>query len=92
MDTIATKTADLVFAAATVHVSWKRTNLGLTTEITHGSYTWTVLLPVTAGSEPAKARITGRDGFGGSEVLDVEATWGQTMAVTDAAMGALRTV
>jgi hypothetical protein len=85
-------TAELVFSIAAARGSWKRTNLGATAEVTYGSYTWTVLVPAASGSDPVKARIVGRDGFGGSEFLDVEATWGQTMDVTDAAMSALRTV
>jgi hypothetical protein len=81
-------TAELVFAAAAERATWKRTNLGLTGEVTHDSYTWTVVIPTD--TEPAKARITGRSGFGGGEVLDVEATWAQTVGIADAAMGALR--
>ena len=76
-----------VFAAAAIATGWTRTNLGPRTNVTHGTYTWTVQLPA-AGQ--GKARITGRDGYGGAEFTQVEATWGQTAAIVDAAMAALR--
>lgn len=77
-----------VFATAGNATAWTRTNLGATTEVTHGSYTWTVVLP--ASSEPTKARVTGRHGYGGTEYPQAEATWGQTLRIVEAAQSALR--
>lgn len=79
-------TAD-VFAKAAASTVWTRTNLGPTTTVTHAGYTWTVRLPAEGYGA---ASITGRDGHGGSEVLDVAATAGQTISVVEAAVGALR--
>lgn len=79
---------DAVFAAAaTPTATWTRTNLGPRAEITHGGYTWTVELPA---SGQGRARITGRYGYGGTEHLDIPATWSQTAAIVDTAMVSLR--
>lgn len=78
---------DAVFAAATTATGWTRTNLGPRAEVRHGGYVWTVELPAS-GHGPA--RIVGRHGYGRVEYLDVEATWGQTAAVVDGVMAALR--
>ncbi|MEU1180603.1 hypothetical protein ABZ464_23675 [Streptomyces sp. NPDC005820] len=84
-----------VFAAAASSTTWIQTNLGKVTEVNHEGQTWTVLLPGMGTDEageatPSKARITGHHGFGGTEFADVEANWGQTMGVVDAAMAAAR--
>jgi hypothetical protein len=83
-------TSDLaaaVFAAAAQATAWKSTNLGPRTEITHAGYTWTVQLPAEGHGV---ARIVGRDGYGGAEVLDIPATPGQTIGIVEAAVSALR--
>lgn len=76
-----------VFTAAATATHWTSTNLGPRTEIRHAGYTWTVQLPAE-GAGPA--RITGRDGYGGTEFLDVPATAAQTVGIVEAAMSALR--
>jgi len=83
-----------VFASA-VHGTWKETNLGAITEVNGAGYTWTVNLPHSERDDqgqkiPAKARITGRSGFGGDEFLDIEATVTQTVAIVDAVMATRR--
>lgn len=77
---------DTVFAAA-AHTTWKASNLGPRTEVSHAGYTWTVQLP-SSGEGPA--RITGRDGYGGTEFLDVTASAVQTIPLVDAAQAAMR--
>lgn len=79
-------TVTAVFAKAAT-TTWTRTNLGPRTQVTHDGYTWYVQLPAAGQGQ---ARITGRDGYGGTEYLDIPATWGQTVALVDAAMPALR--
>ncbi|MEV5677025.1 hypothetical protein [Streptomyces sp. NPDC052179] len=81
-------TRNAVFAAAAQATHWTRLNTGLRTEVTHSSYTYTVDVP--SGEDPARARITYRAGFGGTEVLNKVATWGQTAGIVETAMGALR--
>jgi len=76
-----------VFAAAANATAWKSTNLGPRTEVNHAGYTWTVQLPAE-GTGPA--RITGREGHGGTDFLDITATPGQTVGIVDAAVSALR--
>lgn len=94
--TMPTATIPAVFAAAAHATAWTRTNLGKQTEITHEGQTWTVLLPEMTKNEngepePTKARITQYQGRGGDvENVDVEATWGQTMLIVDAAVCATR--
>jgi Tfp pilus assembly protein PilV len=90
-----TATSAAVFATAAASTTWTPTNLGLSTEVTHDFYRWTVRIPPaelgTWGEEvPARARIVGRSGYGGTEHLDVEANWGQTACIVDAAMRAVR--
>lgn len=82
-------TAAAIFAAAARSTAWTRTNLGLTAEVTHAGQTWTVQLP-DAGGQAVQARIAGSYGYGGTDVLDVVATWAQTVGVADAAMAAVR--
>lgn len=80
-------TTTAVFTAAASAASWKNTNLGLTTEVSSkDGYWYTVRLPKGSG----KAFIAGRDGYGGGEFLDIEATWGQTLPIVEAAMAATR--
>lgn len=76
---------DAVFTAAT-RTPWKATNLGPRTEVSHAGYTWTVQLPADGDGV---ARITGRDGYGGSEFLDVPATPAQTIPLVDASQAVL---
>lgn len=85
MDTTLT---DAVFAAAAQATRWTRTNLGPRTEVQRDGYAWTVQLPADG---LGAARIVGRDGFGGSEFLDVAATPAQTVGIADAACAANRT-
>ncbi|MEH0579061.1 MULTISPECIES: hypothetical protein [Streptomyces] len=79
----ATQTA-AIFTAATTATNWTNTNLGLTATVSAEGYDYTVRLPKGSG----KAFIAGRDGFGGSEFLEVEATWAQTLEIVEAAMAA----
>lgn len=76
-----------VFTAAATATAWTPTNLGPRTQITHDGYTWTVQLPAEG---TGLARIVGRDGYGGAEVLDICATPGQTVGIVEAAVSALR--
>lgn len=84
MDTTLT---DTVFTAAAQATRWTSTNLGPRTEIAHCGYTWTVELPAEG---QGNARITGRYGYGGTELLDIPATPGQTVGIVEAAVSALR--
>ncbi|WP_019061734.1 hypothetical protein [Streptomyces prunicolor] len=91
----ATTTTTAVFAAAATSTTWIQTNLGKVTEVNHEGQTWTVLLPGMGTDEagqatPTRARITGSEGYGGTELTDVEATWGQTIGIVDAALAAAR--
>jgi hypothetical protein len=83
----ATPAIAAVFAAAATATNWTRTNLGPRVAVTHGPYTWTVELPAS-GRGPA--RIVGRDGYGGTEHVHIEATRGQTAAVVARARAVLR--
>jgi len=76
-----------VFTAAAHTTTWKSTNIGPTTEISHNGYKWTIDLPAE-GHGPA--RITGRHGYGGTEILDICATPEQTAPIVEAAVDALR--
>lgn len=78
---------DTVFALAATATHWTTTNLGPRTEITHDGYTWTVELPAAGHGN---ARIAGRDGYGGTELLDIPATPAQTIGIVEAAVSALR--
>jgi hypothetical protein len=82
-----TTLTDAVFAAATTSTRWTSTNLGPRTEVSHAGYTWTVQLPAEG---TGVARITGRDGYGGAEFLDVAATAAQTVGIVDAACAVTR--
>jgi hypothetical protein len=84
MDTTLTNS---VFAAAAAATRWTSTNLGPRTEVDHAGYTWTVELPAEG---QGNARIAGRYGYGGTELLDVQATPGQTIGIVEAAMSAFR--
>ncbi|CAM5479608.1 MULTISPECIES: hypothetical protein [Streptomyces] len=80
-------TITAVFAAAATATYWTRSNLGLTTEVSvEDGYRYTVRLPKGSG----KAYIAGRDGYGGDEFFDIEATWGETFPIVEAAMAATR--
>lgn len=84
-----------VFIAAAHATTWTQTDLGKSTEITHEGQTWTVLLPgmdtdEAGGAIPAKARITSYQGHGTTVNLGVEATWGKTIGIVEAAMAATR--
>lgn len=79
-----------VLTKAGTATNWTQTNLGAITEVSHGGYTWTVNLPPDTGEVPPKARVTGRLGYGGTEHLDVEATYGQTIAIVDSVMASRR--
>ncbi|PWI05493.1 hypothetical protein DIZ27_38845 [Streptomyces sp. NWU339] len=90
-----TATISAVFTKAATATAWTQTNLGKVTEVTHEGQTWTVLLPGMGTDEageatPSKARITGRLGYGGTTFEDIEATWGQTMGIVEAAVSATR--
>lgn len=76
-----------IFAAAATTTRWTSTNLGPRTEVHHAGYTWTIELPAEGHGS---ARIAGRHGYGGTELLDVPATPAQTIGITEAAMSALR--
>ncbi|MEV5915779.1 hypothetical protein AB0M00_43715 [Streptomyces chartreusis] len=78
---------DAVFNAAATAAHWTSTNLGPRTEISHAGYTWTVELPADG---QGNARIAGRYGHAGTELLDVQATPLQTIGIVEAAMSALR--
>ncbi len=79
-----------VFAAAGRATTWKRTNLGASTEVSHGPGWWTVTLPPEAGghgeSHPVKAWITDYTGPSGYVALGIEATWAETVAIVDAVL------
>lgn len=88
-------TLTTVFATAATSTTWIQANLGKATEVNHEGQTWTVLLPGMGTDEagnatPTKARITGYQGYGGTEFTDVEATWAQTVGIVDAALAATR--
>ncbi|KQW13543.1 hypothetical protein [Streptomyces sp. Root369] len=75
-----------IFTAAATATSWKRTNLGLSTEVAHGGLTWGVQLPQDSG----RAYISGSSGHGGDTCEYIEATWPQTLPIVEAAMTATR--
>lgn len=79
-----TALAAAVFAAAAKATAWTSTNLGPRAEVSHAGCTWTVELPKDGAGV---ARIVGRDGYGGSEFLDVPATREQTAQIAAAAAG-----
>ncbi|MEU0060521.1 hypothetical protein [Streptomyces sp. NPDC006334] len=80
-------TITAVFTAAASSTNWTRTNLGLTTEVnTKDGHQYTVRLPKGSG----KAYIAGRAGYGGTEFLDINATWSQTFPIVEAALAATR--
>ncbi|GGZ73112.1 hypothetical protein ACFOOM_01060 [Streptomyces echinoruber] len=84
-----------IFSKAATSTTWTQTNLGKVAEVTHQDLTWTVLLPGMGTDEagestPSKARITGYQGYGGTEFMEVEATWAQTIGIVDAALAATR--
>jgi hypothetical protein len=83
MDTTLT---EAVFTAAATATRWTSTNLGPRTEINHSGYTWTVELPAEG---EGNARISGRYGYGGTELLNVPASPAQTIGIVEAAVSAL---
>lgn len=82
----ATTTAAIFTAAATA-TNWQRTGLGLSTSVPHGGFDWTVLLPKEG---QGRAYIAGSSGRGGDTSEYIEATWGETFAIVDAALAATR--
>ncbi|MFJ1607008.1 hypothetical protein ACIOHS_27095 [Streptomyces sp. NPDC088253] len=82
----ATTTA-AIFTAASTATSWKRTNLGLSVEVPADGFDWTVRLPQEGHG---KAYIAGSSGWGGDTAEYIEATWGDTFAIIDAALAATR--
>ncbi|MFE2346159.1 hypothetical protein [Kitasatospora cineracea] len=88
--TITAETASVLFTAAATATNWKATNLGRMTDINHGGDTWTVLLPSGGPDEPVKAEITWRSGWGGTDYVGLQATWGQTLQIVEAALAATR--
>ncbi|MEV7681548.1 hypothetical protein AB0O64_23785 [Streptomyces sp. NPDC088341] len=72
---ISQATADRVFEAART-ATFRRTNLGLQAEVTDGGHTYYV----QAGGE-FLACIDGRDGYGGTEYVFVNATAEQDRAL-----------
>ncbi|MGY3199754.1 hypothetical protein [Streptomyces sp. TE5632] len=87
MASIPETTLTAIFTAAAGATSWKRTTLGLTTEITRGCDTWVVRLPPEG---EGGAFIDGCYGYGGSESAYAEATWSETIRIVDAALAATR--
>ncbi|MFJ3249111.1 hypothetical protein [Streptomyces sp. NPDC086782] len=79
-------TTNAIFTAAAGSTSWKRTNLGLRTEVAHGGFTWIVQLPPESG----RAYISGSTGYGGDTCEYIEATWLQTHHIVEAALAATR--
>jgi hypothetical protein len=92
---ITEETAQAVFTLAARSANWTATNVGVIGVVEHGGETWTVCLPPQGRNEnyepvPVQAVITGRYGYGGTEHLNVKATWAQTGRIVEAAMPALR--
>ncbi|MYX38995.1 MULTISPECIES: hypothetical protein [unclassified Streptomyces] len=83
-------TTKAVFAEAARSTSWKVTNLGPVTEVSHNGYTYSVQLPPANAPKPYPAAITYREGCGGTDFLDVPATWAQTAGIVESAMAASR--
>lgn len=83
-------TTEAVFAEAARSTSWKVTNLGPVTEVSHNGYTYSVQLAPADAPKPYPAAITYRAGYGGTDFLDVPATWAQTAGIVEAAMAATR--
>ncbi|MDH6189159.1 hypothetical protein M2168_002191 [Streptomyces sp. CZ24] len=75
-----------IFAGAATATSWQRTTLGLNTRVAHGGFDWTVQLPLESG----RAYIAGSSGWGGDTCEYIEATWGETFPIVDAALNATR--
>ncbi|MEU7092989.1 hypothetical protein [Kitasatospora aureofaciens] len=79
-------TAAAVLAAAAARGTWSPIGGGLEAIVGHDGYGWTVALPL-AGTDckgraiPTRARITHRQGLGGCEAVDVQATEEQTAAI-----------
>lgn len=82
-----TNLTDAVFTAAAQCTAWTSTNLGPRIEISHAGYTWTVELPAEGEGD---ARIAGRYGYGGTELLNIMASPAQTIGIVEAAVSALR--
>jgi hypothetical protein len=86
MATVPATTLTALFASAAEATSWKRTTLGLRTEIQHAGYAYTVQLPQDSGA----AYIAGRSAWGNHECLYIEATLAETLPIVEAAMAATR--
>lgn len=76
-----------IFTAAATATSWQRTVLGLCAKVANGGCDWIVALPKEG---EGKAYIAGSCGYGGETATFIEATWGETIPIVDAAMAATR--
>jgi hypothetical protein len=76
-----------IFTKAASATSWKRTNLGLSTEVDHDGFKWIVQLPPEG---EGRAYIAGSSGCGGDTCEYIEATWPETAAIVEAAVAATR--
>ncbi|MFE6189991.1 hypothetical protein ACFQ6U_36985 [Streptomyces sp. NPDC056465] len=72
---------ETVFKMAANQTSWKFTNLGATTCFSHNGYSWTVVAP-----SGQTAYILGRSNMGGTELGGPDATWSETLPITEAVM------
>ncbi|MEV6738672.1 hypothetical protein AB0N14_17755 [Streptomyces sp. NPDC051104] len=79
-------TITAIFEAATTS-DWRRTGQGLSTEVRVDGFDWTVRLPKEG---QGRAFIAGSSGWGGDTAEYIEATWGETFAIVEAAMAATR--
>ncbi|MFC8895766.1 hypothetical protein [Streptomyces cinereoruber] len=75
------ETHETVFTLAASQTYWRFTNLGATTDFNHAGWEWTVVAP--SGQQ---AYILGRSNIGGTELGGPDATWPQTLAITEAVM------
>ncbi|KOX33003.1 MULTISPECIES: hypothetical protein [unclassified Streptomyces] len=73
------ETHETVFTLAASQTYWRFTNLGATTHVNCAGWTWTVVAP--CGQQ---AYILGRSGWGGVEIGGPDATWSQTLPITEA--------
>ncbi|MEU1853926.1 hypothetical protein ABZ499_32885 [Streptomyces sp. NPDC019990] len=80
-------TTTAIFAKAATATTWQSTNLGLRATVDHDGFTWTVQLPKEG---EGRAYISGSTGHGGDTSDYVEATWGETFQIVEAALAATR--
>ncbi|MEU6595291.1 hypothetical protein ABZ923_39875 [Streptomyces sp. NPDC046881] len=76
-----------IFTAAATATNWQRNGLGLSVEVPFDGFDWTVRLPKEGHG---KAYIAGSSGWGGDTAEYIEATWGETARIVDAALAATR--